>query len=417
MTAPRKLSHSPILALAIALLFTTILPSSHAQTLNTLYDFGSGKDAVNPSGGLIADAAGNLYGVSAYGGARDRGTVFQLSAAAGGGWTESIIYSFEGGMDGFFPLGQLVMDKAGTLYGVTQLGGDQDESCFTGGCGTVFSLAPPAAPGGSWTESILYRFSSAFGFGPSGGLLLGGNNVFYGTTVNGGPSSRNSGTAFRLAQVNGVWTETILYTFAGSIGRNPDGPLVRDSAGNLYGATFSGGSAGGGMIFQLSPPAKSGGRWTLSTILNLDSSTGTGPGTPLVIDKSGTIYGETSHFGGGGEGNIFQLVPPTSKGGSWTQNILYSFQHAGFPEGGLAFDSSTGTLYGATSQGYGTVFQLSAPSQSGGLWTFTTLHTFTNTSDGWAPQFPLLLDKSGNLFGLTGWGGTFTYGTAFQLTP
>ena len=140
---------------------------------------------------------------------------------------------------------------------------------------------------------------------------------------------------------------------------------------------------------------------------------------PLVTGGDGSIYGEASSGGSGGAGSVFRSTPPTTSGGSWTQTILYSFQSSannGNPSGGLTVDRNSHVLYGTTAAGYGGVFQLSPPAQAGGQWTYSILHSFTNGSDGWAP-YSVFLGSSGDLFGVTVWGGSSQYGTLFKVTP
>jgi uncharacterized repeat protein (TIGR03803 family) len=410
------------LGLAFTAAFTfSLAVRAQAQTLTTLYDFGSERDATNP-GGLIRDAGGNFYGNSVYGGTRGEGTVFQLSppSEAGGNWTETILYSFQGGSDGAQPFGPLSMDKNGNLYGVTAGGGNQDEVCYSNGCGTVFEISPPADPGGTWTERLLYRFSSSGGWGPAQGVILDSRGNLYGTTLNGGRDGQNAGTIFRLTPTNGTWVAATLYSFGiyDKAGYSA-GPLKLDAAGNLYGATGTSGIANaGGSVFRLSPPSKSGAQWTL-TILFTPLFQGTSSAwvtPPILMGSDGAIYG-TTYYGGNGNGIVYKLNPPASPGGQWEQTILYAFPSAlhGNPNGGVVGDPKTNVLYGTTIGGDGTVFQLTPPTQSGDQWTYTLLHAFTNTGDGWAPD-GVVPDGSGNLYGLTDWGGTSTYGTFFELT-
>jgi uncharacterized repeat protein (TIGR03803 family) len=210
----------------------------------TVYSFVGGNDGALPSGNLIRDPDGNVYGVTNNGGGGTLcgvtgpggcGTVFKISPTG----AEKILYRFTGGTDGSFPLAGLVWDSAGNLYGTTQNGGDL--SCDNGfGCGTVFKLDPAG------TETVLYSFTGgADGSVPTTGLLCDTAGNLYGTTSTGGVGY---GVVFELSQSG---TETVLYTFSGGTdGAYPFGGLVRDKAGNLYGTTDFGGS-GFGVVFKI----------------------------------------------------------------------------------------------------------------------------------------------------------------------
>jgi hypothetical protein len=193
------------------------------------------------------------------------------ATAIAAGQQYGTLYSFKGGPDGAFPGANLIADKAGNLYGTTEAGGNG--GCHGQlGCGTVFELSPPPAPGGKWTESVLHLFSpDVDGINPMGGLVLDAKGNLYGTAWGG------AGVVFELsppAAPGGSWTETVLYSFQGGLedGENPTGALVLDSKGNLYGTTAMGGnnscnSIGCGVVFQLAPPPVPGGDWT-ETILH-----------------------------------------------------------------------------------------------------------------------------------------------------
>ena len=199
-----------LMAFLGALLLGSMSPVANAQapTENVLYAFQGGADGSRPPGGVIFDAAGNLYGTTS-GGENAESTVFELSPAVGGGWTESVLHTFGSGNDGREPTGGLVFDAAGSLYGATSSGG-------TSGYGTVFELSP--AVGGGWTESVLYNFfDPTHGCQPRGAVVLDSKGNLYGSTVAGGAHS--GGTVFKLTRgANGTWNETTLHSFgAGDI--------------------------------------------------------------------------------------------------------------------------------------------------------------------------------------------------------
>ena len=205
-------------------------------TEKVLYSFSGGTDGDQPAAGLIFDAAGNLYGTTYVGGTSDNGTVFELTPAGGGTWTERVLYNFNG-TGGAIPQAGLIFDAAGNLYGTTFAGG-------TYNLGTVFELTP--AGGGTWTEQVLHNFGNGTdGGGPWAGLIFDAAGNLYGTTRYGG--SYGGGTVFRL----NAQGETLLYSFSGADGANPIAGLVLDAAGNLYGTTYLGGASSQGTAFEI----------------------------------------------------------------------------------------------------------------------------------------------------------------------
>ena len=336
-----------------------LTPSSGGSwTPKVLADFGVSSG--HPNGGVIFDGAGNLYGVTAGGGAYSGGVAFELMPQAGGGWTQKWLHQFGQGTDGINPVGNLIFDSAGNLYGATVQGG-------TYGQGTVFELIPQV--GGLWTEKVLHNFSNTGpdGGSPEAGVILDSAGNLYGTTLSGGINRNHtegsySGTVFELTPTGGEWNEKILYSFpAGRYdAAGPFASLVFDSAGNLYGTTSSGGQYfSRGTVFELSRSA--GGAWT-ETILHSfgrDSSEGAGPYGNLIMDNTGSLYGTTSQGGKYGclcsfiGGTVFKLTP--GSGGTWTERILHNFGNgddAAYPLAGLVMDAS-GNLYGTTRYGGG----------------------------------------------------------------
>jgi uncharacterized repeat protein (TIGR03803 family) len=327
---------------------------------------------------------------------------------------ETRIHEFSGGVD---PEG-LVADSAGNLYGTTS-----SEGFY--GAGTVFQVRP--SPGGIWTESAIYSFTGGSdGASPEAAMTLDAHGNLYGTTQAGGSGSCSCGTVFELSRsAHGVWTETTLYTFAGGAdGSNPRyANLIFDAAGNLYGVTEFGGTALGGTVFELSPQA--GGGWTESVLYAFagGASDGANPFGGLVFDTAGNLYGSassggSSQCGGGGCGGVFELSP--QPGGGWKEQMLYFFQNGsdGINPTSLLIIDPTGNLYGMTqfggSAGCGTVFKLSPG--TGGTWSEKTLHEFTGEPDGCLP-FLNMLRVGGNLYGVTEAGGAKGDGAIFQITP
>jgi uncharacterized repeat protein (TIGR03803 family) len=285
-----------------------------------LYSFQGGTDAAGPGSGLISDTAGNLYGTTIAGGGATGsdcpsdgcGAVYELSAKSDGSWTEKVLYSFQGGADGAFPIGDLVRDAKGNLFGVTLHGGSTP--CYFGtGCGTVFELQN--SPTG-WVKSTIYQFvGGSDGMGPSWGLAIDAKGNLYGTTEYGGGLvlSFGYGTVFELSpESGGSWSEAVLHAFTGKAdGGIPVSGVILDSAGNLYGTSLAGGSStagnGGGAAFKLT--ATSGGEWTLTTLHDfLTLTDGAQPG-PLTRNPSGGFYGTTSYGGAQEYGTVFELNP------------------------------------------------------------------------------------------------------------
>jgi len=221
-------------------------------------------------------------------------------------------------------------------------------------------------------------------------------------------------------------TESAIYTFAPGDSFWPQGGLVEDGQGNMYGATAGGGISGMGTVFELSPPSQVGSGWKKQTLWSFSSygSGGSVPSTDLVIDGGGTLYGATQSGGDPrcGCGVVYKLTPPSVIGAPWTQQVLHAFKSGTsdgrIPIAGLALDSS-GAVYGVTAQGGrwngGVVFQLLPV--AAGTWTETILHSFGSESDGRVPSGPVILDSSGALYGVTSSGGAFDAGTVYKLTP
>jgi uncharacterized repeat protein (TIGR03803 family) len=222
------------------------------------FDF-NGTDGYNPLAGLVLDSSGNLYGTTDTGGNTTNGTVFEMTPGKNGSWTEKVLYNFTGGSDGSLSNSGLVRDSAGSLYSTTVAGGDP-HCTYGGGCGTVFKLTPDAK--GKWTFTTIHMFQEKDGAFPGGGLIFDGDGNLYGVTNQGGAyksggcENLGCGTVFKLTPgAGGKWTEKVLHSFNdnGMDGWEPDGGLIIDVAGNLYGTTYSGGAYGYGAVFEITP--------------------------------------------------------------------------------------------------------------------------------------------------------------------
>jgi uncharacterized repeat protein (TIGR03803 family) len=324
-------------------------------TLNPLHNF-AGSDGAIPTAPVVFGPDGALYGTTEFGGANSKGNVFKLRPSPTAcktalcPWSETVIYSFEGGTDGSQPIG-IVFGQAGNIYGTTSSGG-------TNANGTAYELT---SSGGGWTESVQHSFGSYYpdGLVPYRSLMTFDNaGNLYGTTFLGGAS--NAGSVFQLTPSGSGWIETVIYNFQGNgDGRFPYSGLIIDQSGNLYGTTTDAGIHGGGTVFELSP---SGGGWTYSVLYSLTGSLGEscGPAWALVMDADGNLYDMTQCDGANGLGNVFKL---TNTGGSWTYTSLHDFSGSdgSFPLSGVTFDPS-GNLYGTTYYGgannYGVVWEI-----------------------------------------------------------
>jgi uncharacterized repeat protein (TIGR03803 family) len=442
----RTIAHGLAIALAAILLPGWTSPDA-VETI--LHRFDGDHDGASPSDGLIIDERGTLYGTTASGGPAGAGTVFRLTppGADRRNWTRTVLHSFKSGdpNDGESPMGRLIFDRQGALYGTTKSGGSKD-------LGTVFKLTPPADGQTAWTETVLHSFagSGADGSSPTAGLIFDREGALYGTTLSGGGVGKNGhGAVFRLtppAAGRTVWTETVIYRFkGGNDGANPFAALIADEDGALYGTTLSGGTPGEigkGTVFRLTPPAAGGPAWTETVLYRFAGGPGDGDSAEagLVVGRDGALYGAT--FLGGGDGNqgagygvIFRLTPPAADRSDWTESVLYRFcaqpacGDGSIPEADLVLGSE-GALYGATvsggdacarypQSGCGTIFKLTPPAE-GKVWTETVLHRFAGGTDGIYPLASLVLDRQGALYGATTSGGGADgdgYGVVFKLTP
>ena len=392
-------------------------------TEKLLYAFTGGTAGASPSSSLVMDGNGNLYGTTAYGGDLNRcfdvrgcGVVFKL-ALVGGTWQESVLYSFQGGSDGRDPIGNLVFDGFGNLYGTTFYGGTG--ACVSMGCGTVFKLSP--TQNGSWTESVLYSFQNQ----PDGafptGLTFDAAGNLYGVATAAGSNSR--GNVYELSppkQGNGPWSETILFNFSDfEIQANP--VLVFDGKGNLYGTYQQefGCYVACGAVYELS---NTGGTWTKTDLIDfLGGGNGGEPLAGVVFDKDGNLYG-TGSLGGNNWGIAFQLRP---SGGKWNELMVHNFcslnncLDGSTPRAALVIDAD-GALYGTATGGgtgcrsCGVVFKL-VHSRIG--WEEIVLYNFRGEFEGGTPIQALILDKQGNLYGTTPGSGKLSFGTVFEVSP
>lgn len=363
------LAHAPLLAGAGGHLFGStdvggsnglgcifeLSPSPTGWQESVLHSF-TGLDGNGPMGALVSDAAGDLYGTTVDGGAYDGGVAFELSPAGDGSWTETVLYNFGNGDDAANPECNFIFDRQGNLYGTTVGGGPHNT-------GTVFKLAPSQ---GGWVESILYGFQDGIngpgGAFPAGGLMMDRAGRFYGVTSSGG--EYGSGSAYELVPENGTYKEQVIYSF-GAAGVAPNSGLTMDSNGNLFGTTSFGGNSFGGTVYKLTEDAS--GVWSEQTLRSMEAQDGVSPNGPVVFDKAGNLYATAFTGGSNDMGSVFMLSP--IKNGPWIETMLHRFNFK-FPDG----------------------------------------------EDGEHPEAAVLV-VNGRVFGTTTLGGIYDSGIVFEITP
>jgi uncharacterized repeat protein (TIGR03803 family) len=288
-------------------------------TQTTLYNFTGGNDGGVPQVSLMIDKKGTLYGTTYAGGASGEGVVFKLTPPASGAtsWKEKVLWTFTGGNDGSEPSGTLIMDAAGNLYGTTTGGG-------TGVVGTVFELSPPAKGQSVWAETVLYNFTGNNDGGePFGRMLFGSDGNLYGTTA--GYGQYNYGTIYRLIAptTGGTWSFSLLHAFAdGKDGAVPRDGLIQGSDGTLYGTT-AGFDSTWGNVFKLSTDRS--GYQVLYNIPGGTGFTGNGPWQTVSLDASGALYGTTFGTDANASGTVFKVNPPAAGSTKWTHSVLHTF--------------------------------------------------------------------------------------------
>ena len=364
----------------------TVFEYSAAGKYTVLHSFQGGTaDGSGPYAGVAFDAEGNLYGTTYSGGVAGLGVVYKVSASG----QETVLHSFTGGADGSGPYAGVAIDAKGNLYGTTYNGG-------TANAGVVYKI------NSSGQETVLYTFTGGNdGANPYAGVTLDSSGNLYGTTYAGGPY--NNGVIYK---VNPAGRENVLYIFATTPqgGVNPQGGVILDSAGNLYGAVWS-------VVYKLSPA----GQYTILAKLPYGNYGGyTSPGT-VAMDSAGNLYGTTGQVQQGTRspaphGAVFKLTP------AGEVTLLYSFPGFTNPDtpdtslnSGVVLDSA-GNVYGDTpySSVSGSIYEVSTAGK------VTTLHGFTGASGGTYPN-ALLVAPSGEIYGTTTYGGAANVGTVYKL--
>lgn len=402
-----RILHQPILSILFSLIICW--SSASAQTYTVLHAFTGGRDGGFPYAGLTKGQSDTFYGTTCQGGIGvGYGVVYSITNSAAG-VSFTVIHRFDG-LDGNCPVNKVIFGPDGALYGTTRYG-----SLTAGGLGwgTVFRLQPPPATCNlgdcEWSETVLYRFQGQNdGGNPEGDLIFDRAGNIYGTATQGG--IYHYGLVFQLHPANGRWVESVLYTFTGfGDGGSPGSGVILDAAGNLYG-TAGGGPNQLGVVFELSP---SGSGWTESVLHGFTGNDGAQPDGGLVSDGAGNLYGATAEGGPENVGVAYELTP---SGGTWIYQTLHSFTFSlppgGGPEDALLRDEA-GNLYGSqvdNPSGSGGIFKLAA-----GDWTETDIHVFESCSDGCNPTGSVTLDEHGNILGTTL--ASEGAGVVWEITP
>lgn len=425
------------------------LDSSGSETVR--YSFTGGADGGNPYAGVILDSAGNLYGTTVTGGpqqggcyVRGCGVVYKVTPSG----QETVLYAFQDAPDGAFPQAGVIADAAGNLYGTTPNGG-YSRCNANKGCGVVYKIDP------SGHETVLYTFTGGSdGTAPAGGVIADTAGNLYGTTDSGGAPPCRCGVIYKLSPSG---KETVLYSFTGADdGGEPFTGLARDASGNLYGATEHDGPAGGGTAYKLSTAGvltvlyalpsgsdqpvhnagvildpsgnlygtalSNGANVALGLVYEVDPTGtektlytflpapgGTFPSSSVIRDAVGNFYGTTSDGGAAGAGAVYKIDA------AGHESLLYSFTggtDGAFPDANVILDSA-GNIYGTASAGgagCGVVYKLDAGGHE------SVLYTFNGASSGCTPQSGVVFDSAGNLYGTACGGGEY-YGVVFVLDP
>jgi uncharacterized repeat protein (TIGR03803 family) len=394
-------------------LFTTLATALASAGTTKIYSFAGGNDGEYTDTELVMDKAGNLYGTSVQGGLFGGGTVFELSHSAQG-WTHTVLYNFTGGADGGEPYKGVTLDSSGNLYGTAVTGGAG--SC-EGGCGVVYKLT---GTGGVWSQSVVHTFTGGNdGSGPGSPVAVDKQGNLYGTTPTGG--AKGFGVVYEIKPGSaGTWNLSVIHAFTGGtdgLGGSAS-RLLLDASGNLYGVNTVGGAKGFGNVFELFRHA---GQWALKTLYSFqDQPDGASPYGGVIFDQAGHLYGTTYYAGANDVGTVYEL---TNNNGAWSESVIYNFKGGSdgdSPMSTLVADAQ-GNLYGTTSDGgaakcgCGTIFRLT--SAASGTWTETVVYRFPGSPGPGFAYNGLVFDGKGSFFGATVHGGTANDGAIYQFTP
>lgn len=406
----RRILQSATRALVICVAAAFLATAAWAATTKLIYSFAGNADGEYTDTELVMDRAGNLYGTSVQGGIYGGGTVFQVTPAG----VHTVLYDFTGGADGGEPYKGVTLDAQGNLYGTAVTGGAG--SC-EGGCGVVFKLTNS---GGTWTQTVIHTFTGGNdGSGPGSPVAIDKHGNVYGTTPTGG--TNGMGVVYELRPgATGDWTLHVIHTFTGGNdgGGGSASRLLIDAAGNLYGVCTVGGANGFGTVYKMSPAQ---GKWQFSTLYAFkDQPDGALPYGGVISDKAGNLYGTTYYAGVHDLGTVYKL---THNGGTWTESVLYSFKggtDGASPISSLVSDAA-GNLYGTTSDGgaascsCGVIFKVTPGTD--GKWTESVAYRFPGTPQPGFAYNGMVGDTAGNFYGATVHGGSGNDGAVYKFTP
>jgi uncharacterized repeat protein (TIGR03803 family) len=401
-----------LITLSLLGLLVIATQPAQAQTETVLHSFSANQDGCLPWAGPTIDAKGYLYGTTqGCGPSGGAGAIYRMTRGSG---KEKILFGFGGGPGGATLEGGVVFDSAGNMYGTTCCGGAYN-------FGTVFKLSP--LPKGKWQETVLYAFQGgADGYGPgTGKLAIDGQGNLYGTAAGGDTQCDPPGGCGMVFKVAPDGTKTVLHSFSGGLdGQTIYGGVVLDGQGNVYGTTTIGGGSGCGTVFKIT---SAGSKTTLYNFLCAPDAAY--PQAGLTLDANGNLYGTTSLGGSLNMGAVFEVTQ------AGTEKVLYSFTgpDGNYPYAGVTLDKH-GNIYGTTywggsygcpiggvDNGCGTVFKITPAGLE------SVLYRFTVAPDGEHPVAPVALDKKGNIYGTTYFGGSDSVdcgggcGTVFKVVP
>ncbi len=399
----RRLPASFLLALLASLSL-----AAHAQTFSVIHTFATQDGLIWPNAGMTL-RGGLLFGTAYGGGSAGNGGVYQMKYN-GSTWVFTPISDLSAG--GAEPLARVVFGPDGHLYGTTFKGQNFQP-------GIVFNLTPPLsickAAKCYWTEESRHVFPSFDGDGETlrdGDLIWDQQGNMYGTTAGGG--TNGMGTVFQMPSP--YWAEAPIYNFSGPDGNDPEDGVVTDNNRNFFGTTYFGGAHNDGTVFKLWYVPGVG--WQELVLYSFTNGTdGAHPIAGVILDSSGNLYGATYQGGSANGGTVFELTP---SGDTYTFKLLYSLPAANLnsgPSQSLSMDAS-GNLYGTTYRGgafqMGSIFKLA---NTGDTWTYTSLHDFTGGADGALPQTQVTIDTDGTLYGTAYQGGSNNYGVVWMVKP
>ncbi len=407
---------------AILILCSGVVPAQTQEKV--LWSFGgNSSDGIYPVAPLIADAVGNLYGTTPFGGnpspALAGGTVFELSPQSDGTWAETVLYRFcsQGNCtDGYKPQAGLVMDSLGNLYGTASSGGIVNCPHGTDCGGVVFELSPSRVPA-VWTYAVIYTFCSVIngvvcedGSKPVSQLILDQSGNLYGTTSKGGNGhdvdSYGGGIVFKLSAGLSGWNETVLYSFCqlgeGSLckdGANPQAGVTFDESGNLFGTTEAGGIFKHGTVYELSPGGAGWAETVLEAFPQVNSY------SPVGFDAVGNLYSTTL-------GYAFQLNAKHHD----VRSIVFGDTIGNQSFSGVYLDTRRNALFGTSSNqganGFGSVWEVVPPGNLSAVYYFCAE---SNCADGGEPVAGVIEDQLGNIYGTTTQGGVYGQGTVYEI--